>query len=463
MSQLWLNRLIIETSSPMAINSGGRETGFDTELARDANGLPYIPATAIAGVWRHLARARLGDELVKRWFGALGDNETGSRLYIQHGLLLNSQGKVMLGLQSQSNIEQDELLKLLQQSRPHHRERVRINDRGVADHQGKFDQIMLPRGTRFCLDIRWQGEPELEQEWQQLLECLNDPAFALGASTRNGLGRFNIVADKCQTLALANNPDAGQELQRFMLRQQLPTQRQTSLSQPKPFARLGLTALDGWRCGKGSRPFSDKADAHVDSFTYSEPFISWHNGKAQWSTQPQAVLCGSSIKGILAHRLAYHYRRHSQQYAEQLAEANNEQWTQRPTELRELLGDAADQSGEVSLAGRLIVEDTLIKQPRPLLRTHNSIDRFTGGVRHGVLYSEELLWQPHFELVLQLQPNTRLSPQLKNALQDTLDDLKQGLLPMGAGSGRGNSLVEWKQGQPWEIDWSQIQTKEEQA
>lgn len=467
MSQIYLSQLVIETTAPLAINSGGRETGFDSELARDANYLPFIPATAIAGVWRHLATDLLGAALTDQWFGSINKDSESSRLYIQDGLLLDSQGKVVQGLQQIKRIQQDPLLSLLHQQRPHHRERVRINDRGVAADQGKFDQIMLPTGVRFCLQIRWQGATDdiqqqqdlQQQEWQQLLALLNNPNFALGSSTRNGLGRFRIVADSSSQLKLQNNPAAGAALQSFIKRENLPTKTSLKASDYQPFAVLGLTGLDTWRCGQGSRPIGKDVDSHTDSFTYSEPVIRWHQGQVKNNDEHQIVLCGSSIKGILAHRLAYHYNRHTQAYAEQMADASHKVWQSRPTGLRELLGEAEDP--EQNLAGSLFVDDVIINNPKTLVRTHTSLDRFTGGVRNGVLFSEELLWQPKFELVLRLAPNTTLSPALTEALSDTLNDLQQGLLPMGAGSGRGNSLVEHQANQTWQIDWSQVSTREQ--
>ena len=49
MSQVIVARLVIECSSPMAVSTGGRDTGFDTQLVRDVNGLPLIPATLGGG------------------------------------------------------------------------------------------------------------------------------------------------------------------------------------------------------------------------------------------------------------------------------------------------------------------------------------------------------------------------------------------------------------------------------
>lgn len=478
MRHLYLTRLIVENVTPLAINTGRRETGFDTQLVRDANQLPYIPATAFAGVWRSLVTRTLDDNVAARWFGPLQpeqnsrlwvpdhrsdslQSEPSSRLWVQNGLLLDSRSKPVIGLLDTARLN-DPLLQQVMQERPHHRERVRLNDRGVASDQGKFDQILLPRGLRFCVDIRWQTDAPGEQdlaEWQQLLQTLQDRRFALGASTRNGLGQMTIIASEQRTIDLkGSDPErTGTALRDWMLRKQLPRKRDLPAVRPTPFARLALQALDSWRAGQGAEALFAPADDHTDSFTYSEPRILWlDNGQAQLNAKARPVLCGSTIKGILAHRLAYHYRRQTGQYAEDMAEESHAAWQQRPIELKGLLGHADETEHAASVAGRLLVADVDITCSKSIIRTHNAVDRFTGGVRQGALYSEELLWQPRFELELWLAPHTTVSPELKVALEETLEDLRLGLLPFGAGSGRGNSLVEPVKQGVWTIDWSQL-------
>ncbi|MDO5667631.1 MAG: RAMP superfamily CRISPR-associated protein [Alcaligenaceae bacterium] len=466
MTKIFLNRYIIDTTSPMAISSGRREVGFDTQLARDANGLPYIPSTSFTGVWRHLAQDVLDEKVVKQWFGDLNlSNEVAGlpKLHIHHGLLLDGQGKVVLGLLPKLRLEEDKLLQRLLDVRPHYRDHVRINDRGVATEYGKFDKILLPKGIRFCVDIRWQGDESHEESWLELQKLLSHPHFALGSSTRNGFGRFKIVATLSEKLDLEGNPGAGEQLVKFIKRSDLPVETELIQNNQPAFATLELSALDVWRCGKGSRPLGE-ASEHTDSFVYSEPYVRWEGTRAIWEEKPQVVLCGSSIKGILAHRLAYHYRRLTNQFAdsEMMVGVKHANWQQRPDELRDLLGDDSQVEGN-QLAGSLIVEDVVINKVKPQIRTHTSIDRFTGGVRFGALYSEEVLWQPDFKLKLHVVPNTRITSQLRDALAATLEDLKEGLLPLGAGSGRGNSLVINKPNQVWEIQWDQIGLREEIA
>lgn len=460
MKRLWLARLLFETRSPLAIHSGDRDTGFDQQLVRDANGLPYIPATSFTGVWRQKATQQLGispelgQSIADYWFGTT-DNES-AQLSVHHGLLLNSQGKPVQGLMTEQDIHQDPLLSRLYQANPLHRERVRINDRGCAADKGKFDTVLLPRGLRFVVDIRWMQcdeSPEREAQWHALLALLADPAFALGTSTRNGLGKLGLVSSEITPLTLQGQPQAGAQMLRFAQRDTLPQGQALSPSDATPFARLGVTALGGWRAGSGARPIGADTTEHTDTFTFTETAVQWQKQQATWSDKPQAVLCGSSIKGILAHRTAYHLRRLSGNFAEQLTATDSNIWESRPVALAELFGS---ENSDSPFAGRLIVDDCVILQPHPLHRTHTSIDRFTGGVRQGRLFSEEILWQPEITLTLHVLPGEPLSPQVQQALEETLNDLKDGLLPLGAASGRGLSLVMHQPHQPWDIDFAQL-------
>lgn len=442
MSRIHVTRIVLETVSPMVINSGRRELAFDNELVRDANGLPYIPATAIAGVWRSLA-ADSDAALAEAWFGSLQQK---SRLQLQPAVIHNARNQPMLGLIQPDTIANDVVLQRVHQAVPLQRDRVAINDRGVAKETAKFDQIMLPAGLRFSTTIKWQqsdaGQSEqATEEWQQLLRCWADRRMAFGASTRNGLGQIKLVGLQQQCFDLKQGPAAAKAMQQFA--REVPTSLASDFTAQSShlLADIPLQALDTWRCGAGSALLGKApASGSVAIISYSEPALAWKNNQAHW-LQHKPVLCGSSIKGILAHRIAFHYRRHAGIFAEQMAEAGHSAWEQRPDELADLLGCIADNDAN-SRAGLLYVDDSPIAFEHTVLRTHNAIDRFTGGVMNGALYSEELLYQPRFRVRLWLAKQAVISPALKAALLDTLSDLQQGLLPLGAGSGRGSSLVQ---------------------
>jgi CRISPR/Cas system CMR subunit Cmr4 (Cas7 group RAMP superfamily) len=482
MGKVYLTRLIIETQSPMAINTGNREVGFDSQLARDANNLPYIPATSIAGVWKHLAKEsfnkeNLNKQSIDNWFGYAGNKSQSSTLTISSGILHNSKNKPVQGLLTPEEINQDTLLSMLVQARPHHRERVSINDRGVAKNTGKFDQILLPAGIRFCIDIKFYDDKlssdAITQEWQALLNCWQNPLFGLGASTRNGLGKIKVVGSNVEIINLNDASGAVKKMISHALLENIPSKNNINfVAEQQLFAQLPLKALDNWRAGAGSQLLGKYnkggADKSVSMITYSEPKVEWANvsGKSHATlSAPKPVLCGSSIKGILAHRIAFHWRRHEallgkeSMWAEDMETATHKQWETRPEGLKALLGFADENDHDNSLAGSLYVDDCAISFNDTTIRHHNSIDRFTGGVRKGALYSEELLYQPEFTLSLNIKNATVLSPSLKQALSDTLEDLKLGLLPMGAGSGRGTSLVMANPEKPWLVNLDKIKTE----
>jgi CRISPR/Cas system CMR subunit Cmr4 (Cas7 group RAMP superfamily) len=471
MTTYYLHRIVIETTAPLAIYTGHRETGFDNQLLRDVNGLPYIPASTIAGVWRSIVCQQISEKTANQWFGfSESDESLRSKLRVSNGYVHNSVNKPILGIVDRQQITEDKVLSVLVQERPHHRERVRINDRGVAADQGKFDQLLLPAGCRFSINVSFCDETftaEQQAEWQKLLGCWLDRAFAFGSSTRNGLGRFKIVGYAQEIVDLTQAPQATLKLKQFNLFENTPSAADLSSFDTSNslslMASLPLKAIDNWRCGSGVELLDEQHQlANPKIITYSEKKIIWTNNRGHLSQRPIPVLCGSSIKGILAHRVAFHYNRLTQRWAESLNDADNKEWETRPKELGALFG-FADECSTDALAGALFVDDCELRFNQTLVRQHNSIDRFTGGVRFGALYAEELIYQPEFTLSLYLKPLKPLTTELIEALKCTLSDLKNGLLPIGAGSGRGTSLVKPIELKEWFVNLDALSSFEKTA
>ncbi|WP_462178362.1 RAMP superfamily CRISPR-associated protein [Pseudoalteromonas gelatinilytica] len=452
MSQVFVSKLVLETQSPMAINSGAQVLGFDSELIRDASGLPYIPATAIAGVWGHLIAQNMGDDIRDKWFGS---TKQSSSLVISNGVLHDAENRPVPPLTNPEQVAKDKLLSFLSDQRPHHRERVAINDRGVAcsENNAKFDQILLPKGLRFSITLKWHTRPRADQvkldesQWQDMLALWQDRKMAFGSNTRNGLGRIAVIACEQHCFDLSEGPQVGSALQTCLANHSVNGNALPELTKTNTvlLAKLPLQALDNWRCGSGAQLLSEQGGEHnVASISYSEPAVEWHNHKASVCPK-RAVLCGSSIKGIIKHRIAYHLHRHLKKWAHTLSDAEHKEWQQQPKMLEQLFGFASDDGSGV--AGQLYVDDAAITNYTAHIRTHNKIDRFTGGVQKGALFSEELLHQPQFTLTLWADKNLKLEQELVLAIQDTLNDLKNGLLPLG--SGRNSSLVHPQTEKPW--------------
>ena len=144
-------RFVIEAITPLAVGNGEKSIVTDALVATDINGLPYIPASSLAGVLRHsLKDISDNDQSVDTFFGyQKGKDGLGSRLIFTDAILLGRDGKPVDGLQAIDF--NDEFYRHFQQMPV--RQHVRINDLGSADKQGKYDNQVVFKGTRFVFEV----------------------------------------------------------------------------------------------------------------------------------------------------------------------------------------------------------------------------------------------------------------------------------------------------------------------
>jgi len=154
--------------------------------------------------------------------------------------------------------------------------------------------------------------------------------------------------------------------------------------------------------------------------------------------ESRLVVPWSGIKGAIAHRVAYHYNRIERRFAtpktsaEQLAE-----WAENNPAVIELFGQVKDDGN--GRAGRVIGHDLhLVEQPISIM-PHNSIDRFTQGVRDGLLFSEELVSgnSDPMTLSLVILDAAQADARALTALDRALEDLVHGRLALGGGRSHG--------------------------
>ncbi|MDY6993686.1 MAG: RAMP superfamily CRISPR-associated protein, partial [Pseudomonadota bacterium] len=202
---------------------------------------------------------------------------------------------------------------------------------------------------------------------------------------------------------------------------------------------LNLTPLaEGFRFG-GLNKAWDARNHEADAVSLIEKQVTWppENQRGDAKIQDRALLFpASSFKGALSHRVAYHYNLLTETFADD-AQTIEEECAEN-TAVRELFGYVADKEAH---AGCVLFNDFYLTDNLSAVKLpHSGIDRFTGGVREGVLFFEELITceqsLPPITLVL-TKPKSEFKPETITALERTLDDLCHGYLALGAGSGRG--------------------------
>ena len=446
-----LASVVMEAAAPLAAGSGQKSIMTDATVARDANGLPYIPGTSIAGVIRHAMKKHAD---MDKWMGfqratdGKGDKEDkgqGSLLAVTEARILGSDGSPADGLIPDPF--KDPLLSHLKVLPI--RQHVRLTHKGVADNRGKFDEEVVPEGARFTFEMELLSDSADREQSERLMDdiigCIRADSFRLGGGSRSGFGKMRIVSVGRRTIDLQDKADLADYLGKSS-RLDPAWKGWKSDSSPEKvrdgdFISYTLTIRPEDFMFFGSGFGRGEAD-----LTYvRNPAIAWDSGKGTFVSEDQLILIpASSVKGALSHRTAYWYNMLEGVFADKLPPDEIAEHTgDRNTAVRSLFGTAGDGHGENKARGLALFSDVTAKKTsgtRDKVLNHVSIDRFTGGAIDGALFNEETLFAKGTEFTLEIlvSKEAEKEPNVLKAFEKALDDVKDGLLPLGGGVNRGN-------------------------
>jgi CRISPR/Cas system CSM-associated protein Csm3 (group 7 of RAMP superfamily) len=458
----FLARIVTEAATPLSVGSGKGDMTSDRLILRDVNEMPYIPGTSLAGVLRH--SLSMEESVKNQLFGyQRGDDGEGSRLIVSSAGLVGENEKVTDGINP------------LIQNAPFFsrfanlpvRQHVRITHRGAAADQGKFDEEVIFKGTRFCFELEMTGNnSEADQRaWNAIISKFHNPAFRIGGGTRKGFGEIKVVSCKSAILDLTTEIALNQYLEKSSsLADEKGWWKAFGGTGPEAFSndewteyRLSLTPEDFFLFGSGLE--SEDADM---TFVV-EDVLTWDDNNNPTWKEKQTFIPASSLKGALAHRITYYYNKAAGITVEKLRENNALQFllqlgfkinegnfnsskdsilevvAQNNPAVVELFGQA---KGEDEIKrGKVIFSDFFFEnQPPKKLLNHVAIDRFTGGAMDGALFSEEVAFGKNLkaELLILVHNSLNNNELIINALEQTLADLCTGMLPLGGGTMRGH-------------------------
>lgn len=321
---IYIARFVLEMATPLTIGSGKKGLDVDRLIARDANGLPYIPGTSIAGLMRHQHDGPL-DELFgcqltareheekARELGKKTDQveaALGSRLVFSPGLLAEDGQRVHEGLEA---IDFSQGYYSYFQKLPE-RDHVRMTHKGAADVKGhgKFDEELVYKGTRFVFEMEMQGQADEQELWEKLMALPFQAIFRIGAGTRKGFGQLKVVSCLTNTFKLRDPGD----LMAYLSKSSSLNQDYSGWSTYKP----PISGLEGFAHYKVSLEPTDFfffgagfGDADVDDKPNTERLFDWQSGKAELKEE-HILIPATSVKGAISHRVAFHYNRLCGQY-----------------------------------------------------------------------------------------------------------------------------------------------------
>ena len=431
-------RLTVEAATPLAVGTGkGSDILTDAPVAKDVNGLPYIPATSIAGVLRH-AMGYVDNKTDGNPFGYIdgADNDDsghGSDIIFTDAVMVGKNGKALDGIQ---DIDwNDEFYRYFQDLPV--RQHVRIDHKGTAENNGKFDNEVVYKGTRFVFEIELMSDKDDKEHIEKAIGHLRYSTLRIGGGTRKGYGKLSIVDCRQASLNLSNPEDLEKYLNKSSsLAEDWAGFTKISVIESLDYSKwthyqLKLKPLDFFMFGSGM------GDSDADNVYVSELVVS--QGESI-DNNKHVLIPGSSVKGAIAHRTAYHYNKIKGNFAgkqnpKEITGSNNEA-------VAAIFGEK--KSDNTFTRGRLLIDDVIKGQAEPKSKPffHNKIDQFTGGTMDGALFQEKVIYDKDTEYTFDIYvENSALADDdIKKAFVQSLRDICTGLLPLGGITNRGNGI-----------------------
>ena len=433
-------RVTVETVSGFTIGTGGGDDLRDSVCVTDANGLPSIPGSSIAGVLRSAVGRSRGEPFAQALFGHMHNDGQASRVEVSWAQVHDGRNRPV-PLRS-PDLVPDKVLEFLRVGVT--RDHVRINGRGVVDGAGKFDETLVPVGARFTFELQLvNGTDEEEAE---LVRVLEGGALRMGGRTRMGHGLFKVVSLRGRRFKLAESSadlEAWLSLGTGMERSELlpawtgVVQRgQAGMST----LQLTLQPQDYWLVG-GGEPHEryELARGEVrrvaDIVPVTEAAISWSGdvGSVAVDSDVELLLPATSVKGAIRHRFEF------------LARCRGEAKRALVDEVFGALR-GGEQDGEDVRGGTGCVyfTDARLKlKDRPSgFQEHVCIDRFSGAPMSGMLFSEAPRYRGRPVEITVHVVDGRISSESREILKEALRDLARGRLALGGGANRGHGYFE---------------------
>ena len=432
----YIARFKLEADTPLFVGSGQASLLKDAMVQKDCNGIPMINGTTLAGVLRHsLAK----NDWTDRIFGfAEGDKGTGSQLKVSSAYMVLENGKVSEGLLEEGQVSKELLSRF--ENLPS-RQHVRITDRGVAADKGLFDNEVVYKGVRFVFELELRGTKEDVDAWLQVVNQVKSPNFRLGSGTRNGYGYLKVIGlfERVYDLQEKSDFDAYIEF-----KPSFNTDIEFKVIEYSNPADINFVSYKFKLEPDSFFLFSEGfGDDEADNRPLEEEVMIYKDGKIDF--EQQTIIPATSIKGAISHRVAYHYNKLKQKYADQGEGAVGVD----NYAVNLLFGQAGqDNTGKAidAKAGNVFINDFYYSKKQidnSKILNHVAIDRFTGGAMDGALFSEKVsrLKSGCFDFDVFVSKSTlEKDVEVKQAFEETLKDICKGLLPLGGMTTKGHGI-----------------------
>ncbi len=469
----YIARIILEAQTPLFVGSGEASLLKDALVQRDFQDLPMIPGTSLAGVLRHaflegyktrelnlyseeekdhyfklldLFGAQFRDrpkhkkeekEAFENWYKKKfktkkAPDGLGSRLKISSAYFLLSGNKVAEGFTTKIPDYLKERLANLPV-----RKHVKINDKGVAASTGLFDNEVVYKGARFIFEIELSGTSEDKSIWEDIIKEFHSPIFRIGQGTRKGYGRLKVSSIYNRIFDLEKDFDEYLNHDPSFNANLDFAKTTDSIVSEKLSYHLSLEPDSFFIFSEGF------GDTETDNRPLTEEVMLY--GDKDINFMEQTVIPASSIKGAIAHRVAFHYNKSKKVFSDEMETEDFIKYIGDNNDAVKILfgkkGDIGSKDDKGS-RGIVILDDLYYDDiDNSKILNHVTIDRFTGGAIDGALFSEKVSFKKDNKIAFSVYlSNSNVVEEIIHALEETLKDICKGFLPLGGMSTKGHGM-----------------------
>lgn len=405
------------------LHIGGASGSKEEVLVHPVDDIPFIQATSIAGVFRSYYEQTYGEKKAAELFGHRMFREKSDNA--DTNTELEHESKIRFTDGKFSNDK-----KLILELRP----RVSINkqmgtcensvDEKTKRQSGhKFNMEYISAGAEFTFCIYLYGaNKQEEKEVEDIFSALNNEVLQFGGQKSNGCGYFKIEKLLYRDFNMTNSKDRDQWAKEDELTEDSYKNLTNSLSNTK---HLDAYTIKVDACTEGVLLIKSIAMSDIGNGKEVPDCENIKNGKGEY------IVPGSSFKGAV--------RAQMERIASYL-------------DCFELIDDAFGQKSSTEIqgsTGNLYFFDTVIgkqKNDAQTLISHRiHIDKFTGGVIHGGLFSEKnIAGSMSIRIAIKNNKSTDTADKVCGLLIMALRDLAIGAMSVGGGYSVGKGILSVK-------------------
>ncbi len=409
-------RIQFELMSPLSVSSGDNVL-TDHDIITDCSGMPYIPASAIAGVCRDwLKKAGEPDSDIKKYLGFILKNT---------GNLTETEAKDSRILFYDACIKKE----INGKEQDYHvtvRDSVKLDSCKTAIKGAKFDMEILEPGVIF--------ETYLEQDIyfgdvnyaDKVAYALKKAGILFGGKTTRGYGKIGNVFIWKRDFDFGKESEVRDWLkfnlyaQNSLSDDKFKYQPEERLDQETAELRIKLEQKGGISIRKyTTRVSQDKKYPEPD---YEQLTVNNTNG-----SEGIPVIPGTTWAGAIRHRMY---------------EIAMDLWGDRTKAnvMIDGLFGYVDTKKKAASRSFIRFSETQLDGAKSKKLSRNAINRFSGGTAEGALFTERTWYGGRTELVISLSNGRRLSDEEVKLLSITISDLHQGFLAVGGLTAVGRGL-----------------------